>query len=235
MKIYVNGDSHAAAAEAVNPHAFAEDDQRYFYMGRAPHPDNLKVSWAKRLSETTKSVLHLDAESASSNTRILRTTRAWLEKNQRWWPETLVIIQWSTWERTEWLIDGVYYQINASGVDIVPDGHQDAYREFIAGVDLERSVRESHDQIWSFHQELLERSIAHIFFNGNSYFGGITDQKDWGASYIKPYDPEHTYNAWLKNNGHDTVAPDSWHFGADAHAAWARFMLQYIIKNNLMV
>jgi hypothetical protein len=235
MKIYVNGDSHAAAAESVNPHAFAEDDQRYYYMGRAPHPDNQKVSWAKRLSETTKSVLHLDAESASSNTRILRTTRAWLEKNQRWWPETLVIIQWSTWERAEWLIDGTYYQINASGVDTVPDSHQADYREFIAGVDWEKCVRHSHEEIWGFHQELLERSIAHVFFNGNSHFGGITDQKDWGTSYIKPYDPEYTYSAWLKNNGHDTVAPDSWHFGADAHAAWARFMLQYIIKNNLMV
>ena len=30
MILYVNGDSHTAAAEAVNPYAFAEDDGQYF-------------------------------------------------------------------------------------------------------------------------------------------------------------------------------------------------------------
>jgi hypothetical protein len=44
MILYVNGDSHTAAAEAVNPHAFAEDDSALFYLGRAPHPENLAVS-----------------------------------------------------------------------------------------------------------------------------------------------------------------------------------------------
>ena len=41
MILYVNGDSHTAAAEAVNPHAWAMDDGELFYMGRAPHPANL--------------------------------------------------------------------------------------------------------------------------------------------------------------------------------------------------
>ena len=57
MKLYVNGDSHAAAAEAVNTHAFAEDDNRYFYMGRAPHPENAAVSWATALARMVKAVL----------------------------------------------------------------------------------------------------------------------------------------------------------------------------------
>ena len=78
MILYVNGDSHSAGAEAVNPHAFAEDDSKYFYMGRAPHPENLSVSWGKVLSNILKASFHCDAESASSNSRILRTTRNWL-------------------------------------------------------------------------------------------------------------------------------------------------------------
>ena len=57
MRIYVNGDSHTAAAEAVNQHAFAEDDGRYFYLGRAPHPANKRVSWAQRLSISMLSLL----------------------------------------------------------------------------------------------------------------------------------------------------------------------------------
>ena len=65
MILYVNGDSHTAAAEAVNPHAFAEDDSQYFYMGRAPHPDNIAVSWSRLLADTAKAILKCDAESAS--------------------------------------------------------------------------------------------------------------------------------------------------------------------------
>ena len=69
MILYVNGDSHTAGAEAVNPHAFAEDDGKLFYLGRAPHPDNLAVSWGKLLSLSLSSSFHCDAESASSNAR----------------------------------------------------------------------------------------------------------------------------------------------------------------------
>ena len=78
MILYVNGDSHAAAAEAVNAHAFAEDDPALFYLGRAPHPKNLAVSWGKVLSLALRSGFRCDAESASSNSRIIRTTREWL-------------------------------------------------------------------------------------------------------------------------------------------------------------
>jgi hypothetical protein len=67
MILYVNGDSHTAAAEAVNQHAFAEDDGQYFYMGRAPHPNNLAVSWGKLLSLSLQVGFKCDAESASSN------------------------------------------------------------------------------------------------------------------------------------------------------------------------
>ena len=44
MILYVNGDSHTAGAEAVNPYAFAEDDPNLTHLGRLPHPDNLAVS-----------------------------------------------------------------------------------------------------------------------------------------------------------------------------------------------
>ena len=45
MILYVNGDSHTAGAEAVNSHAFAEDDPALYHLGRLPHPENLEVSW----------------------------------------------------------------------------------------------------------------------------------------------------------------------------------------------
>jgi len=233
MILYVNGDSHTAAAEAVNPHAFAEDDGELFYLGRAPHPANLAVSWGKTLSAALKTSFHCGAESASSNQRILRTTREWLAtpRNQ----EVFVIIQWSTWEREEWQDEhGTYYQVNASGIDHVPASMQDRYRKFVTNVNWKTCTNHWHQQIWNFHEELTSQGICHIFFNGNNDFGQVKKQLEWGASYIDPYSTEGTFSSVLQKNGFDTVAPDSWHFGKDAHSFWANYMLQYIIKNQMI-
>lgn len=236
MILYVNGDSHTAGAEAVNPHAFAEDDTRYQKSGRRPHPDNLAVSWGKVLADKLDAEFVCDAESAASNTRIMRTTQQWLLDNPLAYQDTLVIIQWSTWERQEWVIDGVYYQVNASGIDIVPESHRQQYKEFVVGIDYTQARNNAHDDIWNFHQDLNLLGFKHIFFNGNNSFFGIDTaaRRDWGTSYIRPYDQPSTYNQWLRNNGFETVTRDSWHFGEDAHSAWADFMLQYIIDNHTL-
>jgi len=235
MILYVNGDSHTAAAEATNLHAFAEDDSQYFYKGRAPHPDNLKVSWGKLLSEYLHAGFHCGAESASSNERILRTSRKWIEETYpKFNDELLVIIQWSTWEREEWVIDDEYYQINASGKDNLPESHQEKYKEFISTLNLPRKTMHVHKDIWDFHRELLEKNIKHIFFNGNICFRTINNIQDWGVNYIGPYDSDKTFHAILKESGFKTVSPDSWHYGRDAHSFWARHMLQYILKHNII-
>jgi len=232
MILYVNGDSHAAAAEAVNPYAFAEDDPAYFFSGRRPHPDNLVASWAKQLSQTLSSALHLDAESASSNARIMRTTRAWLAERADTVHNVLVIIQWSTWEREEWEYDGVIYQVNGSGIDHVPPEAVDRYKNFIINLDWKKKTQEAHDEIWAFHQELKKQKIRHIFVNGNNDFSKIAKQKKWGTDYIGPYNPAQTYNALIRAQRIETVAPNSWHFGKDGHSFFHRFMLQYIIANK---
>jgi hypothetical protein len=236
MILYVNGDSHTAAAEAVNPHAFAEDDSQFFYMGRAPHPGNLAVSWGRLLADTLKATFKCDAEAAASNVRILRTSREWLDGLDRDPSEIMMVIQWSTWERQEWLIDGRYYQITASGVDDVPTDHRERYREYILDVNWHECRQQAHADIWQFHQELQQKNIPHLFFNGNNHFGDIDPDQhlDWTGCYVSPYDGQRTYDQWLKNHGYDTVAPNSWHFGRDAHAAWSRFMLQYIVQNKLV-
>ena len=234
MRLYVNGDSHSAAAEAVNPHAFAEDDGLLWTLGRQPHPDNLLASYGYKLANHLDATLVCDAESAASNTRIMRTTRQWLLDNPTAYKDSLVIIQWSTWERQEWLIDGTYYQVNASGVDVVPESYQQQYKEYIAGINWYNVCVNAHQMIWNFHQELKLLGVKHIFFNGNNNFQGMLPEKDWGTSYIKPYDAAGTYHGWLRNNGFETVSKDSWHFGEDAHSFWAEYMLQYIIDNHIL-
>jgi hypothetical protein len=233
MILYVNGDSHAAAAEAVNPYAFAEDDPNLVYLGRIPHPENLAVSWGKSLSQCLKAGFHCGAESASSNARILRTTREWLSQ-QTAYNQLLLIIQWSTWEREEWPHNGNYLQVGSSGIDQVPPVLEQRYKDFVLNTDWKTKTLQAHEDIWKFHNELNDRGISHVFFNGNSDFSHISQKQDWGSSYIGPYDPAMTYDAVIKQAGIETVAPNSWHFGQDGHSFFYRFMLQYIIANKFI-
>lgn len=233
MILYVNGDSHTAAAEAVNPHSWAMDDGQLFHLGRAPHPDNLAVSWGQKLATTLKASFHCGAEAGGSNARILRTTRDWLANTPRN-QDLLVIIQWSTWEREEWLIDSEYYQVNASGIDEVPVSHQQAYKEFIANLNWAEKTEQAHEEIWQFHQELKDQNIKHIFFNGNNNFSTVKKHLDWSNNYIFPYNPSKTFDGIIRSSGIETVAPNSWHFGKDGHSFFYRFMLQYIIDNKFI-
>jgi len=234
MILYVNGDSHTAGAEAVNAHAFAEDDPKLYYLGRLPHPENLQVTWGKLLSLALNAGFQCEAESASSNARILRTTRAWLAEQKNNLQNMLVVIQWSTWEREEWLYDGIYYQVNGSGIDQVPSEAAERYRNYVVGLDWRQKTQTAHDEIWMFHQELVSQDIPHIFFNGNSDFSSIQDQKDWGVNYIGPYDPASTYHAQLQAAAIETVMPDSYHYGRDGHAWWFKHLLKYIMSNQFV-
>jgi hypothetical protein len=233
--LYVNGDSHSAGAEAVNSCCFAEDDPLYYGLGRQPHPDNLQSSYGCDIANRLGAILHCDAESASSNDRILRTTREYLKE---FTPE-LVIIGWATWEREEWLHNGTYYQVTASGSDSVPDSLQDQYKQWV--VEQDYAAREAkmlrwHAQLWDFHNELNEAQIPHLFFNTYSDFGQIRrgqiitqvapSEHDWGTSYLDPYNQNSTYFNWLQLNGYATVRPDSYHYGAKAHRAWAKYLFQ---------
>ena len=62
MILYANGCSHTAAAEAVVPECFAEDDGRHG-IDRRPHPANLAESWCSHLARSLGWELICDAES----------------------------------------------------------------------------------------------------------------------------------------------------------------------------
>lgn len=233
MILFVNGDSHTAAAEAVNSYAFSDDDPALTYLGRTPHPDNMAVSWGRRLADSLKAGFHCAAESGSSNARILRTTRDWL-KHQRRYDHMLMIIQWSTWEREEWMHDGAYLQVGASGTDHVPPDLREKYRHFVSLIDWVSCTQQAHQDIWQLHTELRAQNVNHIFFNGNNDFSKIINQQDWGANYIGPYDPAMTYDYLIKSQDICTVSPNNWHFGADGHGYFHRFLLNYIMSHRLI-
>ena len=116
MILYVNGDSHSAGAEAVNNHCFAEDDPLYRGLGRRPHPDNERASYGCLIANELRAILHCDAEAASSNDRIIRTTRDYIENEGK--PD-FVLIGWSTWERQEWFYNDRWWQVNAGVLDMI--------------------------------------------------------------------------------------------------------------------
>ena len=221
MILYVNGDSHSAGAEATNSYCFAEDDPCYYRLGRAPHPDNERVSYGCNIANALHAVLHCDAESASSNTRILRTTREYLATTK---PDA-VIIGWATWERQEWLHDGIYWQVNAGGIgNDWPITIKERYVNYIADLDPAESQNQAHADIHELHTELMDLGIPHVFFNTYSYFNQV--HKDWHDSYVEPYNRQMTYYEWLINHG---CQPKSgFHFGADAHRKWAEFLLPHL-------
>ena len=231
MILYANGCSHTAAAEAVVPDAFAVDDGRAG-IDRRPHPLNLAASWCTHLAQDLGMDLVCDAESASSNNRIARTTREWISANPDQLSNTFMVIQWTTWEREEWYHNGTWYQVNASGSDWLPVALRNQYRQFVVDVDWTAKTKHAHEQIWALHCELETKHIPHLFYSAHSTFSDIQKHYNWDKSYLQPYSREHSYYAILQQHGHK---PTKWyHFDAKGHCFWAKYLLQYIKQHNLV-
>lgn len=224
MILYVNGDSHSAGAEAVNSFCFAEDDSLYYGLGRIPHPDNERVSYGCVVANELGAILHCDAESASSNSRIIRTTKEYIKN----FTPDLMIIGWSTWERQEWLHDGVWWQVNAGGVGHDwPELIKEKYKDYILNLNWELAEEQAHQEIFNLHEELSNLKIPHLFFNSYNHFN-ITKNKHWKNNYINPYDKKFTYWQWLTDNGFKSNK--NYHFGANAHEKWAKFLIPHLTK-----
>ena len=236
--LYVNGDSNSAGAEALNTYCFAEDDPLYYALGRRPHPDNLRVSYGCELANLLGSVLVCNAESASSNDRIVRTTYEHLVGVQGMFngnKPDLIVIGWTTWEREEWWHPETnrYWQVNAGGIGHDwPDAIKKRYKDYIVDMDVQSAMRHAHGKIWQLHRDLVSKNINHLFFNCFEPFSTFT-KVEWDNCFIEPYNPDYTYYNWLIQKGFKTVRPDSYHFGPDAHAAWAEFLYQTLIHKNL--
>ena len=210
MILYVNGDSHSCGHDA----------------------GGIDFSYGKYLANSLDATLVCAARSGSSNARIIRTTTEYLKNNT---PD-FIIIGWSTWEREEWLFDGKYYNVNSAGSDVLPKELVNQYKQWV--IDKSHNYEENetiaHQYISEFHSVLTNKNIPHLFFNCYSDFHTVS-QQDWNRCYISPYDVELTYWKWLTNNGYKS---NKWfHYGADAHIAWADFLLPHltnILKESII-
>ena len=236
MILYVNGDSHSAGVEIAGPWCFAKDDSKYRRLGRVPHPANLKLSYGQLLADKMNCQLICDAESASSNNRIIRTTLKQLTGGPGM-PAVrpdFIVIGWSTWERQEFHDPktGIAWQVNAGGIGVDwPDWLKEQYPKFIEGLDWRKEMNLAHNKIYQFHTELQHRGIKHLFFNTFSYFDlRVVTSLDWHNCYLDPYNKYSTYYNWCLSQGFEPVTKNGYHFGADAHRAWADYLHTKIVQ-----
>lgn len=212
MKLYVNGDSHSAGHDAGGP-AF---------------------SYGRHVADALGAEFVCEAVAGCSNDSIISRTMKYLEHTT---PD-LLIIGWSTWERETWWHGRESYHITASGTDTVHPELQEQYKQWVIGSctpEFENKKEEkNHDNIWILHEILKDRGIKHLFFNCYSYFfytvAHNKPKYDWGCNYIDPYDRYSTYYFWLEQQGYTPANPKFYHYGPDAHRAWAEFLLPHIKK-----
>ena len=233
--IYVNGDSHCAGAEAINDYCFAQDDPRYLAWGSRAHPDNIPYTFGYKLATTLNQPFLLEAESGSSNDRILRTTKSFIEntKNKK---DMFIIIGWTTFEREEWPIEEIengYIQISASGRDMVPKWMEEEYKNWVIKQTPDMHIQKEilwHNKINQFHLELKDQNIKHLFFNTYWHLRiKNTGMLEWHDQYIDPYDRDSTFYFWCKNKGFEP-RKEGWHYGVDAHNAYFLYLLDKVKK-----
>lgn len=236
MILYVNGDNHSAASCAINKHSFASDDFAKVALGKKPHPDNLAVSYGMQLSKMLRLALVCDAESGSSNERIMRTTREFLS-NRNKDDYTVVVIGWTDWMRTEFWDPEVreFVQANLAFPNSVPDHLEKEFRKHIVAADIKNRASEWHGKIYELHQELLDQKIAHLFFNSQDNFQSVPmdQRKNWKNCFVNPYKPGSSYVEMLEAK---KFVHDEWyHYRSDGHLYWAGYLFTWLTENNLFV
>jgi len=221
--LWVNGDSHTAGSYS---------------------PVNIKNTFAQQLAQ------HFDwnytniAEPGGSNQRIIRTTIQALPDLDP--QHTFILIGWSSWERTEWYYHNQWHKICGDpGYNIPEFIHQrwqenNEYfqRHFVdrtAEQEIWRCAKEQEHAIWTFHLLLQNLGYKFLFFLGCEYPFFCREQLDKGLNSRLPWQP----GAWAHDPYKETgfshyslqqgfVRDNLWHFGQDAHDAWAQVLIPQV-------
>ena len=215
MILYVNGDSNSTAIKH-------------------------RIGWPTILQNYFDCELINQAMSGGSNPRILRTTVDFFDQVENTASDHFVVIGWTSWEREEWAHNGSYYQVNASGVNKVPDELKEKYINWIADKDSISQIDKSrtlHKEIIDLHYKLKALQVKHLFFNALMPFQHevlVADELrfNWGDNFIGPYENDLSYYWYLKKR--NFVADDCYHYGEDGHQAWADFLIDYIEEKKLL-
>jgi len=230
--LYVNGDSHTA--------------QCY------PDSEPIEPTATKILADKFDLEYKNSALPGGSNQRIIRT--AWQDLLAYDPAETVVVIGWSSFERTEWYRHGHWHQICGDAhysVDLeikeLWQHHIDAWWENRHYENF-RIMSQQHQDIWLFHQQLNSAGYATLFYQGcdTFFFDGCPQQdQQFELSWIDDVWAHNPYVTLNDDNSRTVENFSRWalsqgfvhtdnraHFGADAHRAWADY-LEPMFKSKL--
>jgi len=185
MILFVVGNNHAIAAQAVNRYNTAGEDKNYNLNGNSSHPANLAVSWANKLANALKMKLTL-SDACNTNEEIRDSINNWINSvSRRLTPDEIFII--AGWNDTN----------NTDEVDIR-----------------------------NYHIYLDQLQIKHIFF---STYIKLAIDYNFRDAYV-----DWTYIDHIRNKNMNTVIMSDTYYGADAHAEWANYLLNHIVKNSML-
>jgi hypothetical protein len=215
MILYVNGDSNSANRA----------DGKF---------------WTEKLQNYLNCDTINQASSGGSNPRILRTTYEFFRNHADTACDFFVVIGWTSWEREEWFFQDQFYQVNASGLDTVPEELKTRYTNWIADKEAICQINKSrqlHKEIIDLHLMLKTLNVKHLFFNAlmpfqHEVLSNSELRFDWKHNFIGPYENDLSYYWFLKKQGY--IADNNYHHTELAQLCWAEFLIEYINKHNII-
>jgi len=206
ITLYVNGDSHTAGTY-----------KNYF--------SNLEDCATALLAKKHNLNYINRARAGGSNNRIIRISKENLTAMDP--NKTIVLIGWSTFDRTEWFEDGTWHQICGQPWYNVSDSLKARWTQHIetSQNNYEKLMAEWQEKIYEFHLWLKEKGFVHRFYHGHQSFNKNINNVTW---------PD---NVWVKNNAHENqlsftgysqlkgFKPDEYlHYDYEAHKQYADFL-----------
>jgi hypothetical protein len=221
ITMYVNGDSHTAQVYGMEGVTATE------LLAKKYHCNYIN-----------------EALPGGSNQRIIRTT---IEKLPSLNPATtLIIIGWSSFERTEWYYNDQWHQICGDAnyqVDLelkhVWQQHLDSWSAD-DNHECWRRQADQHHGIWVFHNLLKQLGYSVLFYQGcrTVFFEGCPQQDQnfrlpWQDNiwvhnpyvFVTPENVRHSegFSHYAESKGFSYV-DDRAHYGQDAHDCWAEYL-----------
>jgi hypothetical protein len=213
LTLYVNGDSHTAGTY-----------KNYF--------SNLKECATALLAKKYDLKYLNQARAGGSNARIIRVSKQSLETMDP--ANTIVLVGWTTFERTEWFEDGTWHQICGQPWYDVSNNLKDRWREYITWSEDKANYHQLavdwQTTIYDFHLWLKEHGFVHRFYHGHNCFDIEEKYKiSWPHGvWIEdsPYNYKLSFTRYSESLG---FKPDDYlHYDYEAHKEFADLLDQSV-------
>lgn len=236
--LYVNGCSHSCGAEIT-------------HSGSCRLSEDLRLSWAGKLSDALSMQHHNDAASGQDNLTIFSNTvhsiLNLLDKHDS--SNIKVVIGWTAPEREYFIYKNSLWILNP-GMDntewfrTAPKEVKETFYNYITRIDHNDSMNKFALQYYNMVNFLKKHNIEYYFFNAISRVfepssnivhsrvnNGKTTKKLFDmirqdSNYLDPYNHDMTYFHYMSERYDSKIDGRNHHFTADAQTAWTELLLE---------